>query len=32
MKDNFHVDMSGRIYENKTIGIAVVGTKTKQHY
>lgn len=31
-KDNFHVDMSGRIYENKTIGIAIVGTKTKIHY
>ena len=32
MKDDFHVDMSGRIYENKTIGIALVGTKTKVNY
>ena len=31
-KDNFHVDMSGRIYEEKTIGIALVGTETKVHY
>lgn len=31
-KDTFHVDMSGRIYENKTIGIALVGTETKKHY
>jgi hypothetical protein len=31
-KDNFHVDMSGRIYENRTIGIALVGTETKIHY
>ncbi|MDO8509474.1 MAG: hypothetical protein Q7S27_07400 [Nanoarchaeota archaeon] len=31
-KDNFHVDMSGRIYEGKTIGIAIVGTKTKLNY
>ena len=31
-KDNFHVDMSGRIYENKTIGIALVGTETKENY
>ena len=31
-KDNFHVDMSGRIYESKTIGIALVGTKSKLHY
>jgi ribosomal protein L7Ae-like RNA K-turn-binding protein len=29
MEDNFHVDMSGRIYENRTIGIAMVGTETK---
>jgi len=29
MRDNFHVDMSGRIYENRTIGIALVGTETK---
>ncbi len=28
-KDDFHVDMSGRLYENKTIGIALVGTKTR---
>lgn len=32
MKDNFHVDMSGRIYEEKTIGIALVGTETGMHY
>ena len=31
-KDDFHVDMSGRIYEGKTIGIAIVGTKTKISY
>src|SRR3989344_8588155 len=31
-KDNFHVDMSGRIYEGKTIGIALVGAKTKINY
>ena len=31
-KDSFHVDMSGRIYENKTIGIALVGTETKRNY
>ena len=30
--DDFHVDMSGRIYENKTIGIAVVGTSSKKHH
>lgn len=27
-EDNFHVDMSGRIYGKKIIGIALVGTKT----
>jgi hypothetical protein len=32
MKDNFHVDMSGRIYTEKTIGIALVGTDTNIHY
>jgi|SRR3989344_539427 len=31
-KDNFHVDMSGRIYEGKTIGIALVGTKSDINY
>lgn len=31
-KDSFHVDMSGRIYEGKTIGIALVGTETKVNY
>lgn len=31
-KEDFHVDMSGRIYENKNIGIAVFGTKSKSHY
>ena len=32
MKDSFHVDMSGRIYEKRTIGIALVGTETNIHY
>lgn len=32
MKDNFHIDMSGRIYKNKTIGIALVGTETRENY
>ncbi len=32
MKDNFHVDMSGRIYEERTIGIALVATENKTHY
>ena len=32
MKDDFHIDMSGRIYESKTIGIAIVGAKTKINY
>ena len=31
-KYDFHVDMSGRIYEGKTIGIALVGTETKINY
>jgi len=31
-RDDFHVDMSGRIYEEKTIGIALVGTNTKINY
>src|SRR3989338_6645669 len=31
-KDDYHVDMSGRIYEGKTVGIAIVGTKMKEHY
>jgi hypothetical protein len=31
-KDDFHVDMSGRIYWKKTIGIALVGSKTKINY
>src|SRR3989338_1012302 len=31
-KNYFHVDMSGRIYEGKTIGIALVGTETKINY
>lgn len=30
-KDIFHVDMSRRIYEGKTIGIALVGKQTKIH-
>lgn len=32
MKDDFHVDMSGRIYSSKTIGIALVGTQSKINY
>jgi hypothetical protein len=32
MKDDFHVDMSGRIYENRDIGIALVGVNTKLNY
>jgi len=32
MKDNFHVDMSGRIYEERTIGIALVATENNAHY
>ena len=31
-KDNYHVDMSGRIYNNLNIGIALVGTKTRLNY
>jgi len=31
MKEDFHIDMSGRIYEKKTIGISCVGSKTKRH-
>lgn len=31
-KDDFHADMSGRIYEDRTIGIALVGTETKKHF
>jgi len=29
--EDFHADMSGRIYKNKTIGIAIIGTKTRVH-
>ena len=29
--DIFHVDMSGRIYEKRNIGIALVGMETKLH-
>jgi len=32
MKEDFHVDMSGRIYEEKTIGIALVSSDKKTHY
>src|SRR3989338_9611442 len=32
MKDNFFVDMSGRIYEERTIGIALVATENNAHY
>ena len=31
-KDNFHVDMSGKIYGGKTIGVAVVGEETKSNF
>jgi len=31
-KDNFHVDMSGRIYEERTIGIALVAIENNTHY
>jgi len=31
-KDDFHVDMSGRIYEKRNVGIALVGTNTKINY
>jgi len=31
-KDTFHVDMSGRIYENRIMGIALVGVKSKINY
>ncbi len=31
MKEDYHIDMSGRIYKEKTIGIACVGTQTKDH-
>ncbi len=31
MKEDFHIDMSGRIYEKGPIGIACVGSKTKNH-
>lgn len=31
-KDNFHIDMSGRIYENRTIGIALVATESDTHH
>mgnify|MGYP001565396630 CR=1 FL=1 len=31
-KEDFHIDMSGRIYENKNIGIALVGAKTKINF
>jgi len=32
MNEIFHVDMSGRIYEGRTIGIAIVGAKNKINY
>jgi hypothetical protein len=31
-KESFHIDMSGRIYEGKNIGIALVGARTRTHY
>lgn len=30
-KDSFHIDMSGRIYEDRTMGIALVGTETREN-
>ncbi len=32
MKKDFHIDMSGRIYEERTIGIALVSTNKEIHY
>ena len=29
MKEDYHIDMSGRIYKKKTVGIACVGAQTK---
>lgn len=31
-EESFHVDMSGRIYEEKTLGIALVRSDKKVHY
>ncbi|MBA7524779.1 hypothetical protein ES705_16921 [subsurface metagenome] len=31
MKEDFHIDMSGRLYEKGTVGIACVGSNTKNH-
>src|SRR3989344_1536072 len=31
MGDDYHIDMSGRLYEKGNSGIACVGTKTKDH-
>ncbi len=31
MVEDFHIDMSGRIYKRKTIGVACVGTISKNH-
>jgi hypothetical protein len=31
MKEDFHIDMSGRIYKKVTIGIACLGTRSKKH-
>jgi len=32
MGDDYHVDMSGKISNNRTIGVAIVGTRTKIHF
>ena len=31
MAEDFHIDMSGRIYKRKTIGIACVGANSRSH-
>jgi len=31
MKENYHIDTSGRIYKRQTIGIACVGADSKEH-
>src|SRR3989344_3264229 len=31
MAEDFHIDMSGRIYKRKTIGVACVGANSKEH-
>lgn len=31
MREDFHIDMSGRIYEKRTIGIACLGVNSRTH-